>query len=322
MSSNKTDNLKLSQWVLSDPVLMEDFNEDNRKTDAAVHSAQTTADAALSTANIAQTELQTSQSTVNTHIAAANPHSGSEPTIASGTTEGYWRGDKTWQNFRAETRATPLTGLTAVNTEFSANDTIIQAFGKAMGRINQRAPIHTPVFQGLPMAPTQPQAQNNDRIATTAFVHTAVNNVTTATGHHQVLINTTLATANRNVELNLTNINLSQFIKLIISYFPPSGGADDWDLLWWRMNGNTDHQQRFELSWSQTAITNVMADGGYFEVLLTPVHRVYVITAAHNFRTSPLVTPSNLNTIQLLRNSAGTDNFGVGSRFLVLGVRR
>jgi len=34
-STNKTANLKLNQWVLTDPLLMEDMNEDNRKLDAA-----------------------------------------------------------------------------------------------------------------------------------------------------------------------------------------------------------------------------------------------------------------------------------------------
>lgn len=35
-STNKTANLQLNQWVLTDPLLMEDMNEDNRKLDAAV----------------------------------------------------------------------------------------------------------------------------------------------------------------------------------------------------------------------------------------------------------------------------------------------
>lgn len=35
-STNKTTNLGLNQWVLSDPFLMEDMNEDNRKIDAAI----------------------------------------------------------------------------------------------------------------------------------------------------------------------------------------------------------------------------------------------------------------------------------------------
>ncbi|MEG1190940.1 MAG: hypothetical protein RSD48_05800, partial [Oscillospiraceae bacterium] len=35
-STNKTAHLALNQWVLSDPLLMEDVNEDNRKIDAVV----------------------------------------------------------------------------------------------------------------------------------------------------------------------------------------------------------------------------------------------------------------------------------------------
>lgn len=35
-STNKTTNLGLNQWVLSDPFLMEDMNADNRKIDAAL----------------------------------------------------------------------------------------------------------------------------------------------------------------------------------------------------------------------------------------------------------------------------------------------
>lgn len=36
MASNHTNNYSLNQWQLSDSVVMEDFNEDNRKIDAAL----------------------------------------------------------------------------------------------------------------------------------------------------------------------------------------------------------------------------------------------------------------------------------------------
>lgn len=39
-STNKTANLGLNQWVLSDPLLMEDMNEDNRRIDAAASGNQ------------------------------------------------------------------------------------------------------------------------------------------------------------------------------------------------------------------------------------------------------------------------------------------
>ena len=35
-STNKTGNIQLNQWVAEDPVLMEDFNADNQKLDAAI----------------------------------------------------------------------------------------------------------------------------------------------------------------------------------------------------------------------------------------------------------------------------------------------
>ena len=37
---NKTENLKLNVWERSDPILVGDFNEDNRKIDAAVAALQ------------------------------------------------------------------------------------------------------------------------------------------------------------------------------------------------------------------------------------------------------------------------------------------
>lgn len=37
-STNKTENFSLNQWVGTDPVLMEDFNADNAKIDAALQS--------------------------------------------------------------------------------------------------------------------------------------------------------------------------------------------------------------------------------------------------------------------------------------------
>ncbi|MEG1108949.1 MAG: hypothetical protein RSE97_08840 [Oscillospiraceae bacterium] len=51
-STNKTANLSLNQWVPTDPVLMEDMNEDNRKLDAALGAVMRTKlfDITLSTA--------------------------------------------------------------------------------------------------------------------------------------------------------------------------------------------------------------------------------------------------------------------------------
>lgn len=41
-STNKTANLQLNQWVLTDPLLMEDMNSDNQKIDAAVGASPCT----------------------------------------------------------------------------------------------------------------------------------------------------------------------------------------------------------------------------------------------------------------------------------------
>ena len=63
---------------------------------------------------------------------------GAEPAITAGTTAQYWRGDKTWQDRDAAVRATALTGLASSTVEFAASDTVLAAFGKAMGRINAK----------------------------------------------------------------------------------------------------------------------------------------------------------------------------------------
>ena len=74
---------------------------------------------------------------------------------------------------QADVRATPLTGLASNTGELAATDTILQAFGKAMGRINQRAPLASPAFTGFPTAPTPEQGSNDTQLATTEFVNTA-----------------------------------------------------------------------------------------------------------------------------------------------------
>lgn len=58
-----------------------------------------------------------------------------QDTIVAGTTQQYWRGDKTWQNFRADVVATPIT-LTLVNTDVVNGDTIQDSIGKLQGQID------------------------------------------------------------------------------------------------------------------------------------------------------------------------------------------
>ena len=57
MSTNKTQNYQLNQWVKSDQVRMEDFNADNAKIDAAL--------AGLSSEKADKTALSSLQSVVN-----------------------------------------------------------------------------------------------------------------------------------------------------------------------------------------------------------------------------------------------------------------
>ena len=52
MASNHTEHFGLSQWDLSDSVLMADFNEDNAKLEAALSDLQSTV--SLCTENVVQ----------------------------------------------------------------------------------------------------------------------------------------------------------------------------------------------------------------------------------------------------------------------------
>ena len=54
-STNKTPHLQLNQWTLSDPFLMEDFNSDNAKIDAAIKEIPTVRLADVTTSAAAQT---------------------------------------------------------------------------------------------------------------------------------------------------------------------------------------------------------------------------------------------------------------------------
>jgi len=62
--------------------------------------------------------------------------SGKEPTIESGTTAQYWRGDKSWQNLNSAVIGSTLTGLdTSTNSAIAATDTILAAFGKLQAHL-------------------------------------------------------------------------------------------------------------------------------------------------------------------------------------------
>lgn len=85
------------------------------------------------------------------HEAALDPHpqyttaaelasalSGKENTIAATTSADYYRGDKTFANFLNAVLAVVLTGYAVgANAALAATDTILEAFGKIQGQINQ-----------------------------------------------------------------------------------------------------------------------------------------------------------------------------------------
>lgn len=85
------------------------------------------------------------------HVAAADPHpqyatdtaltsglAGKENTINATTSADYYRGDKTFANFLNAVLAVVLTGYAVgTNAALVATDTILQAFGKIQGQINQ-----------------------------------------------------------------------------------------------------------------------------------------------------------------------------------------
>lgn len=62
---------------------------------------------------------------------------GAQPFITPGTIQQYWRGDKAWQDFDTDVRATTLTGLSTTNsTPITATDTVLTAEGKLQAQIS------------------------------------------------------------------------------------------------------------------------------------------------------------------------------------------
>jgi len=66
-------------------------------TDLVRNTQGTTNNDTVPTQGQAEELAQAVQDNLDTHTGAANPHSGSEPTIAAAGAGEYWRGDKTWQ---------------------------------------------------------------------------------------------------------------------------------------------------------------------------------------------------------------------------------
>ena len=97
-----------------------------------------------------------------------------EPAIAAGTLAQFWSGSKTWVNFDSEVRACPLTGLTLTNADIVATDTVIVGLGKAQAQLNVLAPLASPSFTGVPLAPTAAVNTNTTQLATCAFTRAEI----------------------------------------------------------------------------------------------------------------------------------------------------
>ncbi len=116
--------------------------------------------------------------------------SAKEPSVASGTTSQFYRGDKSWQ-----TLDKTAVGLANVDNTSDANKPISSATQTALNAkantshthaesditnlttdLSAKAPLASPTFTGTPAAPTAAAATNTTQVATTAFVTTAVSN--------------------------------------------------------------------------------------------------------------------------------------------------
>lgn len=103
------------------------------QTDSRIQAVVGAAPAALDTLQEIATQLQNDESTVS---ALTNTVAGKEPAITAGTTNQYWRGDKTWQDFGTGVRGVVLTGLsTATNAAIVAADTVLVALGKLQAQV-------------------------------------------------------------------------------------------------------------------------------------------------------------------------------------------
>jgi len=117
--------------------------------------------------------------TPNTLIAGL----GTKFTIPTGTSAQYVVGDGTIGTFASSVRTTTLTGLNIVSSGITLSDTVLLAFGKTQGQINNintilalKAPLDSPLFTGTPNLPTgtigvtQTTGDSSTKLATTAFV--------------------------------------------------------------------------------------------------------------------------------------------------------
>lgn len=154
----------------------------------AAAGSVTTAQGHATTAGTRATEAASSAlAAAGSASDAADSAAAAAAVIAPGTTEQYWRGDKTWQNFGASVRSAVLTGISfASGLAVTAADSVLTAIGKLQQQINNlgtnKADTVSPTFTGTPLAPNALNTDNSGRIATTAWVRSAMANIASSAG--------------------------------------------------------------------------------------------------------------------------------------------
>ena len=159
---------------------------------AAINSLVDGAPAALDTLNELAAALADDAnfaSTVTTALA------GKEPTIASGTTNDFWRGDKTWVNFATIVRSTVLTGLSlATSQTIAATDTVLQAFGYLQAQVTTLFNRTITAGYGLTGGGNL-TADRTLAVSLTNSETSATNNITTTSGTYVLMTGMTLTPA-------------------------------------------------------------------------------------------------------------------------------
>ncbi|MBF9237436.1 hypothetical protein I2I05_08500 [Hymenobacter sp. BT683] len=118
--------------------------------------------------------LQTSISTKADAGATTTALNGKENAIASSSSDKYWRGDKTFQILDKTAVGLSNVNNTADFDKPMSNAALI-AFYSTSDALFLKADKDSPIFTGTPTAPTQTAGNSSTRIATTAFVTTAIN---------------------------------------------------------------------------------------------------------------------------------------------------
>lgn len=130
-----------------------------------------------------------------------------EPTIAAGTNEQYWRGDKTWQDLPAAVRAAVLTGLDITDpSEILATDSVLSALGKLQAQVN--------VWTEL----TQLADQNNNSAVTfSALTDLGMNVVAGKTYYFEYTLLFKSTAANTGIGLTINGSGLGGEISAIVN---------------------------------------------------------------------------------------------------------